>query len=373
MHYTIKKLDNGKYWTRLSLTDRDGNRHQPSKTADTQRELKRWAQDMIRKNQDGLLGKKTGKNIEDLILEYNEVKTGILKESSLYGRRYSLATFAKAFEGRKISSLNKREINAWLDRYARERQLKPASRNSIAMSINALLVYSYEAGYLLDKDIRIKLQKNPRDTAKRKLWTIEQVKLFEELYWFEPRAKLFLLLAHTGLRSNEARSLGWEQVDFKNGLIHVERQATLSNKSGPKQWTTLKSGNARIIPMGARLRKLLERWRFEQRTWLHENGADNQQELVITGPDGKYLYSSRAMKYFRLLTTAADLPIITPHTLRHTYATLLIQQGLPLTGIQSLLGHADLATTVQTYLHVTDEMQDRARILLDDMYDEKSV
>ena len=372
MHYTIKKLDNGKYWTRLSLTDRDGNRHQPSKTADTQRELKRWATELIRKNEDGTLGKKTGKNVEDLITEYTEVKAGILKESTLYGRRYALATFAQAFKGRKISSLNRREINAWLDRHARERNLKPASRNSIGASINALLVYSYESGYLFDKDIRIKMQKNTRKTN-RKLWTIEQIKLFEELYWFDPRAKLFLLLAHTGLRSNEARSLGWEHVDFKNGRIHVERQAVMPTQSGVKRWTSLKSGNTRVIPMGKQLRKLLERWRFEQRSWLHENGADNVQDLVITGPSGEYLYSNRAMNDFRLLIRAADLPPITLHTLRHTYATLLIQQGLPLPGIQSLLGHADLSTTVQTYLHVTDEMQDRARILLDDMYNEKSV
>lgn len=372
MHYTIKKLDNGKYWTRLSLTDRDGNRHQPSKTADTQRELKRWATELIRKNEDGTLGKKTGKNVEDVITEYFEEKQGILKEMTIYGRRYALATFAEAFKGRKISSLNKREINAWLDRHARERNLKATSRNSIGRSINALLVYSYEAGYLFDKEIRIKMQKQKRDMT-RKLWTIDQIKLFEELYWFEPKAKLFILLAHTGLRSNEARSLGWEHVDFKNGRIHVERQAVMPNRAGVKRWTTLKSGNARVIPMGNQLRKMLERWRFEQRAWLHENGADNVQDLVITGRNGQYLYVHRALTNFRLLTESAGLPPITLHTLRHTYATLLIQQGLPLTGIQSLLGHADLSTTVQTYLHVTDEMQDRARNLLDDMYTEKSL
>ncbi|KOP29520.1 hypothetical protein ADM98_11680 [Exiguobacterium sp. BMC-KP] len=372
MNYKIIKLDNGKYWTRLSLTDRNGVRHQPSKTADTQREIKRWAQDMIRKNEDGLIGKKTGLDLEALTSEYLVEKQGILKEMTLYARRVSLGPFLRVFGSRKVSSLNKREITSWLDRHARERQLKANSRNSIARHINSLLSYSYEAGYHSDKELRIAMLRSPKE-RERVLWTIEHIKLFEELYWFEPRAKLYILLAHTGLRSNEARSLGWEHIDFKNGTIRVERQALMSAQAGIKRWTTLKSGNARVVPMSRHLRTFLERWRFEQMTWLNESGHENVQDLVFTSENGKYIYDKLTMPHFRLLAKSAGLPVITLHTLRHTYATLLIQQGLPLTGIQAILGHADLSTTVQTYLHVTDEMKDRARDLLDEMYEEKTV
>lgn len=372
MHYTIKKLDNGKYWTRLSLTDRDGNRHQPSKTADTQRELKRWAQDMIRKNEDGLLGKKTGKTVEHVVQEYFEEKQGILKEMTLQTRRYALGPFLAAFKGRLTSSLTQRELTSWIDRHSRERGIKPVSRNMVARHLNAVLVYAFEAGYLRDKDVRVKMLKTARNRDKV-LWTIDHIKHFEELYATEPKAKLFILLAHTGLRSNEARSLAWEHIDFKNGVIHVKRQAMYSGVAGRKKWTTLKSGNSRTVPISNHLRKVLERWRFEQRTYLHEHGADNVQDLVFTTPAGYYLYDRVALNTFYALTEETDLPPATPHTLRHTYATLLIQQGLPLTGIQSILGHADLSTTVQTYLHITDEMKDRARHLLDDMYDEKTI
>lgn len=371
MHYTIKKLDNGKYWTRLSLTDRDGNRHQPSKTADTQRELKRWATDMIHKNEDGLLGKKTGKTVHEVADEYLQVQVGILKERTLSNRHYAFDTFGKTFGKRAFDTLTRRELTAWADRIARERELKASSRNALSRHINALLTYAYENGYILDKEARIQIRREQTEREKV-LWTVEHIQQFEAAYKDLPVAKLYIIVAHTGLRSNEVRSLGWEHIDFKNGLIRVERQARESMKAGRKTWTTLKSGHSRVIPMSGHLQKLLERWRFEQRTWLHENGADNLQDLVVTRADGRFIYDCHIVVPFKEMARQANLPVITLHTLRHTYATLLIQQGLPLTGIQNLLGHRSLATTVKHYLHVTDETRDRARHLLNDMYTDKN-
>lgn len=370
MHYKIKRLDNGKYWTRLSLTDRDGNRHQPSKTADTQRELKRWATDMIRKNEDGLLGKKTGKTVREVADEYLHVQVGILKERTLHTRYYAFELFNKTFGKRNFDTLTRRELTAWGDRMGREREIKTSSRNALSRHINALMTYAYENGYLFDKDVRIQMRREHTDQEKT-LWTAEDVRQFEAIYKDDPAAKLYIVVAHTGLRSNEARSLGWEHIDFKNGLIRVERQALLSRKAGRKKWTTLKSGLSRIIPMSNHLRKILERWRFEQRTWLHEHGAENEQDLVFTRANGQFIYDDYAMKPFQELSERAGLPVITLHTLRHTYATLLIQQGLPLPGIQAMLGHTSLETTVKHYIHVTDEMKDRARIILDELYSDK--
>lgn len=371
MHYTIKKLDSGKYWTRLSLTDRDGNRHQPSKTKDTQRELKKWAQDMIRKNEDGLLGKQTGKAVQDVVNEYLRVQIGILKERTIHNRHYAFERFTAIFGKRSFDTLTRRELTAWADRIARERGLKTSSRNALSRHVNALLTYAYENGYILDKEARILIRREHTEREKV-LWTVEHIQQFEAAYKDHPVAKLYIIVAHTGLRSNEARSLGWEHIDFKNGLIRVERQARQSMKAGRKTWTTLKSGHARIIPMSNHLRKILERWRFEQRTWLHENGADNLQDLVFTREDGQFIYDHFAMTPFQDLSEQAGLPVITLHTLRHTYATLLIQQGLPLPGIQAMLGHSSLATTVKHYIHVTDEMKDRARVILDDLYPDKN-
>ncbi|WP_026830796.1 tyrosine-type recombinase/integrase [Exiguobacterium antarcticum] len=371
MHYTIKKLDNGKYWTRLSLTDRDGNRHQPSKTKDTQRELKRWATDMIRKNEDGALGKKTGKTVQEVADEYLQAQVGILKERTIYHRHYALDIFNKTFGKRVFDTLTRRELTAWADRTGRERGLKTSSRNSLSRHINSMFTYAYENRYILDKEARIQMRREQVEREKT-LWTVEHIQRFEAIHKDDPTAKMYIIVAHTGMRSNEIRSLGWEHVDFKNGLIHIERQAAQSMTAGRKNWTTLKSGRGRVIPMSQHLRKMLERWRFEQRAWLHEHGAENVQDLVVTREDGCYIYDCRVMRPFHEKAAQAGLPSITLHTLRHTYATLLIQQGLPLTGIQNLLGHGSLTTTVKYYLHVTDEIKDRARVILDDLYSDKN-
>ncbi|WP_312085151.1 site-specific integrase [Exiguobacterium sp.] len=371
MNYKIIKLDNGKYWTRLSLTAKDGTRYQPSKTARTQGELKRWAMDEIRKNEEGLTGRKRTIRVADVVTEYMAKQANLLKDMTLHIRHYELQRLVQHFGTRDINKLTRKELIEWTDQMALMRGIKTSSRNAGARHINALLKYAREQEYVHDRELRIPMRREYKEREKT-LWTIDHIKQFEERYKDTPEAKLYLTLIHTGMRSNEARSLGWEQVDFKNNLIHVERQAHQPYKAGIKTWATVKTGESRIIPMSNRLRKILERWRFEQRTWLHEHGAQNEQDLVFTLTNGQYIYDAFATRTFKRLLEETDLPSITSHTLRHTYATLLIQEGLPLTGVQAMLGHANLSTTVQTYLHVTDEMKDRTRTLLDAMYDDKN-
>lgn len=371
MHYSIKRLDNGKYWTRLSLVDKDGKRHQPSATRNTQRELKKWATEMARKNEDGLLGKRSGVQVASLVTEYLERQVGILKEQTLYIRKYELARLVQQFGRRDIRSLTKKELTDWTDQLALVRGIKTSSRNAGARHINAFLRFAREQEYLTDPDVRIPMRREYKEREKT-LWSIEDIKTFEAICKDEPDAKLYIALIHTGMRSNEARSLGWEQVDFQHNVIRIERQARQPYKAGIKHWASVKTGESRVIPMSQHLRKILERWRFEQRAWLHGHGASNEQDLVFTLANGLFIYDAQSMIPFKRYLAGTDLPMITLHTLRHTYATLLIQQGLPLTGVQAMLGHANLSTTVGQYLHVTDEMKDRARTLLDTMYDDKN-
>lgn len=371
MNYKIIKLDNGKYWTRLSLVAKDGSRYQPSKTARTQGELKRWAMDEIRKNEEGLTGRAKKIRVADVVTEYMAKHATLLKDMTLHVRHYELLRLTQHFGTRDISKLTRKELIEWTDQMAAMRGIKTSSRNAGARHINALLKYAREQDYISDRELRIPMRREYKEREKT-LWTLEHIKQFEERYKDEPEAKLYLTLIYTGMRSNEARSLGWGQVDFKDNVIHVERQAHQPYKAGRKTWATVKTGESRVVPMSNRLRKILERWRFEQRTWLHAHGADNEQDLVFTLANGQYIYDAYATRTFKRLLEDTDLPSITSHTLRHTYATLLIQEGLPLTGVQAMLGHANLSTTVQTYLHVTDEMKDRTRTLLDAMYDDKN-
>lgn len=135
------------------------------------------------------------------------------------------------------------------------------------------------------------------------------------------------LLYYGGLRRDEARNLRWEDLDFERRIIHVK------NGKGAKD---------RVV-------------------FLHEKLEEN---LVLYGirSEGYILQSQRGGKYNKetiyqvAKKTARKTGIkrkVTPHALRHSFATHLLEAGADVVHIQKLLGHRDVRTT-QTYLHVAN-------------------
>jgi integrase/recombinase XerD len=114
--------------------------------------------------------------------------------------------------------------------------------------------------------------------------------------------------------------------------------------------TVLGKGNKeRVVPLGRQARAALETYLVEERPRLV--GA-RPSPFVFVGPGGKALSRQSIWKLVRKRATAAALGAgISPHTLRHTFATHLLGGGADLRVVQALLGHADIATT-QVYTHV---------------------
>jgi integrase/recombinase XerD len=140
---------------------------------------------------------------------------------------------------------------------------------------------------------------------------------------------LLELLYGSGLRASELVGLP---------LAAVPRDAPFVTVTG-------KGGQQRMVPVGARARAALSRW------------------LAARGPGGRHLFPSRAgqghltrVRLFQLLRALAgragiDPEKVSPHVLRHAFATHLLEGGADLRVLQTLLGHADISTT-QIYTHV---------------------
>jgi integrase/recombinase XerC len=149
---------------------------------------------------------------------------------------------------------------------------------------------------------------------------------------------LFELLYATGLRVSEAAGLDLEDVDFSSRLLRV-----------------LGKGNKeRIAPFGEEAGDALSAYlpaREERRRVGREAGVEDGEPLFVNSRGGRLTTRSMA----RLLKTrlrAAGLSIeISPHSLRHSFATHLLEAGADLRAIQELLGHASLSTT-QKYTHL---------------------
>jgi integrase/recombinase XerD len=153
-------------------------------------------------------------------------------------------------------------------------------------------------------------------------------------YWRD-RAILELLYA-TGIRVSELTGLRLSDIDFEERSIRVLGK-------GDKE---------RIVPFGEAASGALERYLRELRP-RHDTGASGGH--VFLNPRGRGL--TRMSVYTTVRESARRAGIerrVSPHTLRHTFATHLLQGGADLTVVQELLGHADISTT-QIYTHLDRE------------------
>lgn len=214
------------------------------------------------------------------------------------------------------------------------------------------------------------VQKNPVKNATlpkgltkagRDAMTVKEQKLFLD-YARDSKYYLLMELAlATGMRSGEIRGLQWNDVDFNNKVIHIRSALVYVDGvfwlDSPKTESSI-----RDIPMLKNVQHLLKKQRKEQselrlklgERWIPQDGMEN---LVFTTKSGKPIindmFRQDVMKVVQKINDAGiEFRHVSPHIFRHTFATRCIENGIPPKVLQTILGHKDLATTMDTYAHV---------------------
>lgn len=155
------------------------------------------------------------------------------------------------------------------------------------------------------------------------------------------------LLARTGMRLGEAVALQWGDLDFAGRFIEVRH--TL----GYGKLTTPKSGKGRRVDMSRQLTETLKAMLLERKKETLKHGWGAVPEWVFISEEGTPLDACnfRNRIWYKLLTKTG-LHHIRIHDLRHTFASLLIQQGESLAYVKEQLGHGSIQITVDTYGHL---------------------
>lgn len=147
-------------------------------------------------------------------------------------------------------------------------------------------------------------------------------------------ALIVLMLYSTGMRRAELISLKDAAVDTARSELKVLG----------------KRNKERIIPFGEELRQAIESYRRARSRCL---GSQTPPEDFFVRPDGTPLYPMLVQRLVKeALTGHSNAARLSPHTLRHSFATDMLNNGAELTAVQQLMGHASLATT-QMYTHIT--------------------
>ncbi len=161
----------------------------------------------------------------------------------------------------------------------------------------------------------------------------------------EPRyAPLFLTLARAGPRLGEVRVLQWDDLDFATRELRITRGISAGEIG------TTKTGTGRLVDMSLQLKERLARLLIERRTEKLKRRWSKMPPWVFCSIHGTIMDEGNVRRAMRGALKAAKLPgHFTPHCLRHTFASLLLQQGESPVYVMEQLGHASIRLTVDTY------------------------
>jgi integrase len=176
---------------------------------------------------------------------------------------------------------------------------------------------------------------------------------------------LYIVTLFTGMRQGEILGLTWDCVNFKNSTINIRRQLQkerIEGGGGMYHFVPLKNDKERMITLAPSVFALLSRHGQRQNEWRLRAGElwNNPLNLVFTDETGHHLYSHTVFENFKRIVKQIGLGGTRFHDLRHTYATLAIQNGDDIKTVSHNLGHATVAFTLDVYGHVTEKMKEES-------------
>lgn len=277
----------------------------------------------------------------DLFLNYLLVEKGLAKNSlDSYGR--DMASYLDFLEKRgcaEPSAVRPVDVADFLA-HLKERGLAPRSRaralSAVRMFHRFLLVEGYaEVNPTSIIEAPKTLAKLPQVLTGREVEALLAAPVSDALQDVRDRAMLEILYA-TGLRVSELVGLGVRDVNVVAGYLMAFG----------------KGGKERLVPMGESACAAVSRYLVEARPVMDRSG-DNVY-LFLTRLGDRMTRQAFWNIIKKRALEAGIRKTISPHTLRHSFATHLLENGADLRSVQAMLGHADLATT-QIYTHVTRE------------------
>lgn len=295
------------------------------------------------------------KNVEEITLtdiqainkfkRFLQIEKG-LSDNSIYSYTYDLKKFGEFLsnQDKDIMSATKEDVQQFL---IFEKNRKHNSSRTLARSLAAIRQF-YDFVSVTFGDIENPTSKIETPQVQKKLpdyLTIKEVnRLFssiseDDVYQLRDKS-IFELLYSCGLRISEAVELLLTNVDFENKYIRAIGK-------GDKE---------RLIPIGDEALRLLEKYLKNSRPKII---GTRTSEYLFVSKKGSMLNRKSVWRLLKGYVANENIcKNITPHTLRHSFATHLIENGADLRSVQELLGHIDISTT-QIYTHMAkDKLKD---------------
>ncbi len=236
---------------------------------------------------------------------------------------------------------------------------KPLSAKTILEHHRLLRAMLHKAVYwqLIVANPAERVQPPKARKPKRRSYDDEQTKILLEnlelLSSEDTKYKVAIILTvFTGVRLGELMGLEWQDVDFKNGIISINRSSQYLSDMGVFTKVPKTESSIREIAIPEFIISLLEEYKlwYEEQKSIYGELWTNSDRLFVQA-DGKPMHPSTISKWFVKYVGQIGLPVINFHGLRHTNASLLVAQNIDIAVISARLGHAQISTTLDFYVH----------------------
>lgn len=310
----------------------------------------------------------------ELFEKQNRSRSNVTK-NTVKGRQMLKSALGQDILGnRSIDTIKPSDAKEWALRM-KERGYAYNTINNYRRSLQASFSIAVQDDYVRKNPFDFKLSDILEDDrTPRRTLTEEEEERFLEFVKTDSHYKQYydviVILLNTGLRISELCGLTRKDLDFESRRINVDHQLLITTASNyyinaPKT----KSGN-RQIPMSDSVYQAFQRV-MEQRKDAQPIEIDGYSGFIFLNSQGCPMSGKRYADIFRKLTKKynkvnnGSLPNVSPHVLRHTFCTKLANQNMNPKSLQYLMGHSNIAITLNLYTHASiDGIQEELQRLI---------
>lgn len=292
----------------------------------------------------------------NLVSKYLDYQKTAVKPSTYSRNRFACNTLTEIFGGDVV-------VDKLTAKYIKDKLLSTGKAsgtlNEYLKRLKALIRWGYQNDYIFNISFLDKIEPF-NDTPHKikiqdKYLEADELKALLSGMHLENWKLLTQFLALSGLRFGEAAALTLSDVDFDNRLIHVTKTYDMVNNvvTSPKTLCSIRDVFCQD--------ELFEVCRSVKICMLRQSiiFGYGRSNLFFQSADGTHVNYYAYGKYLRYNSMKLLGRAITPHALRHTHASLLLEHGIPIDTISRRLGHENSQVTREIYLHVTEKLKEK--------------
>ena len=290
--------------------------------------------------------------LRELVTEYRKSQKLVVKEST-YSRNYHACNTLMKMLGENVL------VDRLTARYVRDSFLSSGKENGTLNEhltrFKALIRWGYKNDLLKDISYLDKIERFKdiphKEKIQDKFLEASELKCLIENMTVEKWRNLTEFLSLSGLRFGEAAALEISDIDLKNRMIKVSKNYDMINNVT----TSPKTGSSsREVYIQDEFLELCKRLRYDALCQRMVNGCN-----LLFQDNGRHVAYYSYNAYLKENAIKYIGRAITPHTLRHTHASLLMEQGISIDIISRRLGHENSEITREIYLHVTKKLKEK--------------